>query len=361
MESAIPSYLQCPRTQTSRVDASYTPPYPCWTARADQSVAQVVMGYFGVQSTGPENHGRACRALMGIVSGLKGADGAGHIDLTHYVDAQGYDNMIAIAYWDSPQAFARWRDSEAIAAWWNDPQRLQDGLGYFREILSPRIQHLETMFNTPDHPEGVGVVMGGLSEPFREHGYWGSMRERIPLAQTDPLTPSGQLARHADGLQTGRVQLVGHDNLAVIRSGQEWTSTRGLERELYLRDMEPVLARGMDFLRDQGQSIGCYSNRYMRHVGTDGKPQEKSFGLSYWRCLADMERWSESHPTHVEIFGTFMRMVQALEFKLALAVYHEVTILKPDEQDYEYINCHAATGLLAAAPATPTPASTPTA
>ena len=110
--------------------------------------------------------------------------------------------------------------------------------------------------------------------------------------------------------------------------------------------MEPVLREGMDFLRDQGTTIGCYTNRYMRHLDAAGRPLEKTFGLSLWRSLADMERWAESHPTHVAIFGTFMRIVQEMNFQLKLRVYHEVSVLKPDEQDYEYINCHAQTGLM---------------
>lgn len=30
---------------------------------------------------------------------------------------------------------------------------------------------------------------------------------------------------------------------------------------MYLQDVEPVLREGMEFLRDQGNSIGCYANR----------------------------------------------------------------------------------------------------
>ena len=47
----------------------------------------------------------------------------------------------------------------------------------------------------------------------------------------------------------------------MIRSGQEWTETEGRERDLYLKEMEPVLREGMNYLRDQGRPIGCYSNR----------------------------------------------------------------------------------------------------
>jgi Haem-containing dehydratase len=63
-----------------------------------------------------------------------------------------------------------------------------------------------------------------------------------------------------------RVVVRSNDNFALIRSGQEWTQTSGKQRDLYLREVEPVLREGMDFLRDQGLTIGCYSNRCMVSV-----------------------------------------------------------------------------------------------
>ena len=347
MESAIAEHLKCPRTRHRRVEDDYAPPYPAWSARAPGAVRQVVMGYFGVQSRGAGMQGRACAALMKIAAGFALPDGPGHHDFAHHVDAAGCDNMVAIAYWNDPAAHARWCTAPEVDAWWRSDERLADGLGYFREIVAPRAEHFETMFNTPDRLEGVGVVMGGVSGELQEHGYWGSMRDRIPLSQTDAMAPSGTRAVNAGAPAPGqRVRIAGHENIAMIRSGQEWADTTGQERALYLGEMEPVLREGMDFLRDQGLHIGCYSNRYMQHLDAKGAPLEKSFGLSFWHSLADMERWAESHPTHVAIFGSFMRYVQALNFQLQLRVYHEVSVLKADEQSYEYINCHAGSGLM---------------
>lgn len=353
MESAIATHLRCPRTLQRRVDDDFAPPYPCWTARAGTDVQQVVMAYLGVQSKGLEMQGKACAALMAITRTFGLLDGPGHFDTAHYVDEAGYDNMVAIAYWTDPATHERWKALPAVDAWWSAPDRLSEGLGYFREIVSPRVEHFETMFNTPDRLEGVGVAMGRIGdEVIQEHSYWGSARDRIPLAQTDRLAPIGTLAVVAGSPALGqRVRVRGHENVAMIRSGQEWTETEGRERALYLKDMEPVLRDGMNFLRDHGNSIGCYFNRYMAHVGANGDSTQKSFGLSFWRSLADLERWAESHPTHLAIFGTFMRIVQELNFQLKLRVYHEVSILKPDEQDYEYINCHARTGILNGLPA----------
>ncbi|WP_038210057.1 phenylacetaldoxime dehydratase family protein [Xenophilus azovorans] len=347
MESAIAEHLRCPRTRQRRVEDDYAPPYPAWAAHAPAAVTRVVIGLFGVQSRGAGRLGQACAALRGIAAGFAAPDGPLHHDLTHGVDADGFDNMVAIGYWTDAQAFARWRDAPAVRGWWQSEERLHEGIGYFREIATPHVARFETLFSTPDALEGAGVAMGRLSGEIQEHGYWGSMRDRLPLSQTDAMRPSGARAVAADVPEPGRrVRIAGHDHLALIRSGQDWSGTQGRERMLYLEQIEPVLRAGMDFLERQGLQVGCYSNRYMRHLDAAGQPQEKSFGLSFWRALADMERWSESHPTHVEIFGAFMRYVQALNLDLKLRLYHEVAVLGPDEQFYEYVNCHPRTGLM---------------
>ncbi len=61
-----------------------------------------------------------------------------------------------------------------------------------------------------------------------------------------------------------------------------------------------------------------------------------------------MERWAESHPPHVEIFGRSMRAVQKLEFNLALRLCPEVIVAAPAEQFLEYVQCHDRTGMLTA-------------
>lgn len=340
MESAIDTHLQCPRARPRRYGDDFVPPYPGFAARAPQSMTQVVMAYFGVQSKGEPGKARAAFAAMNALFALP--DGPAHRDVVHYVDADGYDTDISIAYWGDPNVFERWIDSAPVAGWWASDDRLNEGVGYFREILSPRDEQYETAFGSPQHPEGIAVVMGGMSGEIIEHGYWGSMRDRIPLSQTDALSPSGELAVTSDG--KGRVSVTGHQNLAVIRSGQDWGDTRDEERRVYLEDIEPVLRAGMDFLRDQGGEIGCYSNRYVRHVDEEGGPVEKSFAVSHWRSLAHLERWAESHPTHLSIFGTFLRLVPQLP---NLRLYHEVSVFDTGAQRYEYIACHPGTGLMA--------------
>ena len=50
---------------------------------------------------------------------------------------------------------------------------------------------------------------------------------------------------------------------------------------MYLEEVEPILHSGMDYLWDDGLEIGCYANRYMTVVDSNGRPLEKSYGMSW--------------------------------------------------------------------------------
>jgi aldoxime dehydratase len=97
-------------------------------------------------------------------------------------------------------------------------------------------------------------------------------------------------------------------------------------------------------------AIGCYSNHYRNVATPDGAATEKSYGMSWWKSLAALERWAESHPTHVRIFGAAMKYLSTLGPAAKLRLYHEVTVARADEQFFEYLNCHPQTGMLNAVP-----------
>ena len=343
MESAIPGHLQCPRTRQRRVDEDYQPPYPSFVARFRPAVSRVVMGYFGVQYPGGETED-ARRAQADIAQALAAPHGPGHWERARHVDEAGCTNVIAIAYWDRPDAFDTWFAAHGTR--WTSGAGNYTGCGTFSEIVRPAVERYETLFSANDRPEGVAVLAQGMSDVVQEHAYWGGARDRIPLSQTDALAPSGT----PRVLSEGRYQRVlPHDNLCLIRSGQDWGDTPPEERRMYLEEVEPVLRKGMDFLRDDGVSIGCFANRYMRVLERDGREAEKSFGMSWWQGLGALERWAESHPTHLAIFGAAMQYLSRLGPAAKLKLYHEVTVAAAQEQRFEYFDCHARTGMLRAA------------
>ncbi|WP_338887237.1 phenylacetaldoxime dehydratase family protein [Rhodococcus sovatensis] len=324
LESAIPDHLVVPRTCPRRTPASYEPPFPSYVARFPVSTRRVVMAYFGIQ-------GAAGHAPWGV-------DGPPRSDRARYIDEEGIETTVFIGYWDDTTAFDRWYQSTGIG--WTAED------GRFVEIIRPTVDRYETLFSSTGRMEGVATLTDCLSDTIEEHAYWGGVRDRIPLSQTDPMTPVGMPDIRRSG---NKVSIVPHENICLIRSGQDWTDTEGAEREMYLRDVEPVLRAGMDFLRDDGLSIGCFANRYMTVVDGDGKDTDKSFGMSWWRSLAELEAWAESHPTHVDIFGAALRYLSTTGPAASLRLYHEVTVASADEQFFEYVGCHDRTGLLRSA------------
>lgn len=356
LESAIPDHLAVERTRPRRGRNGVTPPYPSFSARFRPSVRRVVMAYYGVQH--PEDAPAGIRSaagdrLAGLRSALTGTDGAGSIDRATYVDEAGYRTELLIAYWDEPATYDRWCRSTPS---WTDPGGAVAGLGFFAEVLRPSVERYETLFSN-DRLEGVGRLADGLSGEVFDHAYWGGARDRLPLAQTDDLEPEGTPSPARAGALT---RITPQDNLCLIRSGQDWSETEGEERAMYTDDVEPVLRAGMDFLRDDGTSVGCYANRYVRVCDDAGQPLDKSFGMSWWRSLGDLDAWAASHPTHLEIFGAAMRYLGTLGPAARLRLYHEVTVAAADEQSFEYLDCHDRTGLLrAGSPAATAPVALP--
>jgi len=303
-------------------------------------VAQVVMAYFGVQTSAASSKGVE-HAAGWIVSrfGLEG--GPTHWDRARYVDEAGFTNIVTVAYWDDRKKFDGW--FPAARDGWTGEARNTDGAGTFIEALYPSVEGYETLFSSLGRPEGIAVLADGLSGEVQEHAYWGGMRDRIPLSQTSEMAPSGAARIVRDGV---RIRVIPHDSLCLIRSGQDWGDTEASERKMYLDDVEPVLREGMDFLRDDGRAIGCYANRYMTVMASDGTATEKSYGMSWWKSLAALERWAESHPTHVRIFGAAMKYLSTLGPAAKLRLYHEVTVVGADEAFFEYAGCHPKTGML---------------
>ena len=340
MESAIPDHLRTERTRTRRIPDDYVPPYPSHVARFKPSVKRVIMAYFGVQFDGAEPSS-ARAALDWIKLRFETNDGPTHWDKARYIDEAGYTNIVCVGYWDDHAKFTRWFPN--TRATWTHENAAMARLGRYAEVLSPGVEGYETLFSSLGCPEGVAVLADAMSTDIQEHAYWGGMRDRIPKSQTDALTPAGAPTYLRDG---PTIRVIPAENICLIRSGQDWSDTDSDERAMYVNDVEPVLREGMMFLRDSGNDVGCYVNRYMVVLDGGGKAQDKSYGMSWWKSLAALERWAESHPTHVAIFGAAMRYLMKLGPAAKLRLYHEVTVARADEQFFEYFQCHDRTGML---------------
>jgi hypothetical protein len=276
------------------------------------------------------------------------ADAPVNLERSTFVDRAGYRTLISAAYWTNPASYERWKANSGFDAWWNDPARVSDGHGHFREILTVPTNRFETIFSS-DTLVGVAKTGAPVIGPIREHNYWGSMRDRIQVSADDDL-----LSVHGDRLPklgtkdtlSHRLRVMVPENLAVIRSGQDWTDCAGAELATYDDSVRPALLEGMNFLRDHADETGCCDLRFAQEINRDGSPIKKTFGLGYFLTLGHLEKWAATHPTHLAIFSRFVTMVREYGEGLRLKLWHEVSVLPAAGQMFEYISCHPGTGLL---------------
>jgi aldoxime dehydratase len=316
------------------------PEFDSFTSRFDRSTTSVAIAYLGVQSR-VANDPAARREITALARSLTAEYRADHLEHCVYVDELGFETQMIVAYWLDPHRFERWFVTSG-----HEWTTRRAGLGFFTEVVTPTMGRLETLHSSPRRLQGVASLAQGPSNPIYEHGYWGGMRDRIPESRTSTLVASGSVGRKPRA--AGVVRIEPADNLCLIRSGQDYSATTGAEREFYLREVEPQLRAGMDFLRTSGGEIGCYDNRYVTVVAGNDTPTDKTFAVSFWRDIADLEAWARSHPTHLRIFDAFTEHMKTFGDDAKLRLYHEVAVVPRDRQYFEYAGCHERTGLLSA-------------
>jgi hypothetical protein len=161
LESAIPEHLQKPRTVPARTPPDYQPPVPAYSPHFKKIVSFV-------ESPADENHKPR------------------YWEAASVTDNRGHFNKAAIAYWQTKADYESWSANSGFKAWWDSLQPEKE-VGWFLEVLLPSIDRFETIFSDNDKPEGAAYMREGISGPVKEHVYWGSMRDRLPVAQVDEL------------------------------------------------------------------------------------------------------------------------------------------------------------------------------
>ncbi|GKT94851.1 phenylacetaldoxime dehydratase [Colletotrichum tofieldiae] len=364
--SAIPEHLQCPRKLAAKTPVDFVPPFPAYSAGFPKETKDLVFAVIGAQYASAASADGAAIAQLTKFTTSKAVDAESRPQFAEWAsvtDSFGYYNIAHLAYWPSRTSFEQWTGCSGFRQWWENLNIESQSHGWFLEVFSPTIDRFETVFSNNEVPEGAAHMRERVIGLIKEHVYWGSMRDRMAAAQSDELVgekfdqaKTNGTNEHRDMKSDDdrtpipcRVRIPGKKNLAVIRSGQDWSDTLSEERKLYLETMHPVLIRGMDFLRDQGSEVGCHNCRFMNLIdpATGETDKDRTFGLAYFDDIGSLEQWAKQHSTHLEIFGGFLQYAKKLDNKVSLRLFHEVLVLKPEQQLFEYVGCHSGTGLLA--------------
>ncbi|KAH7379593.1 phenylacetaldoxime dehydratase [Pyrenochaeta sp. MPI-SDFR-AT-0127] len=357
LESAIPEHLRKERKCPVSTPPNYQPPFPGYCARFPTHMTDLVIVIIGAQYPSPSvSDGAGISAITSFIATTSKNLRPSFQEVISVTDKRGAYNIAVIAYWPSSEAHRSWEIESGFQAWWQSSERESEGHGWFQEVLRPTVDRFETVFSNSETPEGAANMQEKISGEMQEHAYWGSVRDRLAVAQDDNLegekwTPANRNANVSEvvnGSESKRVRVSGKQNLCVIRSGQDWSDTLPEERKLYLETMHPVLIEGMNFLRDNGHEIGCYANNLWDVVNPESHKAdlEKTFGLGFFDDLKSLEYWSKSHQTHINIFGGFLMYAKKLNNVLSLRLFHEIYVMQANQQFFEYISCHRETSML---------------
>jgi aldoxime dehydratase len=334
------------RVNPLRRPKGFEPLVQRWSAAFVNSCDAVCVAFHGIQ--GPDAHTvYASSFFPWITAALKSPNGPTVHDHAWFVDQNGLFTHIVAAYWVDRARRDEWLEEFEVAKWWGDAARLAEPTGYFRESLTVPVERQETLY-WKDYPAGLSRSPDIGIYPTPYCGYYGAMRDRIPLAAIDALNSTMPDLPKLTVRETAhaRWRIKTPHNLSVIRSAAFWGRCDAQQTDEYMKLLRAPLDRGMDYLRKSPFDTGCCSLRFQQTCDASGAPQLETHALGYFLSLKHMEQWSEQHASHEAIFSAAMRYYRKFGKANQLRTWHEVFVLPAEGQVFEYVNCMQGTGLL---------------
>ena len=371
--------------------------YPRWTLQLPAHIDHVTVSYIGVQPreailyekgvfpnlhphTITENQRKAASMVEAWLTHDSGTD-APELWEKFYVET-GYDvpdTEVWVLYWTDKltagSAMQKLDLQQVSCLSSTDNAAL---VGVWRETFTVPKTRLETIYSGNDYRPGIASLKDAIQVSHNFTGYWGAARDRIPASAHTQFAPQFPAPAPNFNKDTVSRALRGYNKDIVlhIRSGQYWEKCSEAEREAYERLLEPVLREGMAYLEDNASESGDFGLRFMRnivsnHVLTEGstfltgrstnrlllnshynscalsEKRLETCSAGFFRSLKDLESWAAHHRTHRRIFhGVHAHSSRFGKESYEVRTWHEVSILRPGEVKFEYINCSPRTGLI---------------
>ena len=278
---------------------------------------------------------RASEVIERAIALMRGADAPLTFERGRVMVPADPATQVLFAYWDDLEAHGRWARTPGVEGLF---AAADDGPPRWCETALLPLTHTEAHFSQQTRETGLGRVPGTSHAFCPIVGYWGSGRDRIPIAADDPLDP-GPVESGAIAEDGPVVTMVGPANLCTIRTSQDWQGAPPDHLEWYEKEVEPVLRAGVEHLHANPGDSGCLSVRYIRETDLAGVDLDRTCVLAEFRSLADLERWAQDHPTHHAIFGAAMKMVRRFEEDLGIRLFHEVSVLPAGQFQARYVDC----------------------
>jgi aliphatic aldoxime dehydratase len=340
-------HVEYPRVVPERKPPGHQPAAPRYTLRWHDPVETMVSDYYGTQRAGLGWEEQQ-QFFQRVEASLAHPDGPAAHEIMRFTDEAGETNAVVVAYWLDATRHARWSATAEFPRWFSAAERLSGDAGYWKETIAVPYDRHETIYSAPHYRIGFARTANSSIESMTTNGYFGAARDRVPVSAIDPLeSPLQQrppTPRQVDS-RGRRLRVATPHNMTALRSGQFWVGAGPEQLADYRENLQPKLMRGMNFLLDHKGETGTLALRVMTNLDTDGKERAETSVLAYFLSLAQLEDWSKSHETHLDIYRHAIAMNRQFKEKREVVTWHELFVM-PQATSFEYVNCHAKTGVL---------------
>jgi len=319
----------------------FEPTYPAFTCQLFKLQPDMTLGQIALQYPDNKAPPSVSDYRARIEATLGGKSAPWRWEPCTHVDTQGYRNDIILAYWHKQADFVAWRSRPDVAAWANDMQ----AFGLWIEALTCPIPQMETSYS--NEAPAWGLADQCPVHLDENHGYFGSMRDRIPAAEDQGLPgalrklPSTDVQQNTAGR---RLMVELPDNCCFIRTVQGWQDCDEQQQADFLETMLPVYRAGVHYLRDNPRDANCVGARLVDMQDPGAQIQTQT--LAWFLGLEDLERWAHEHPTHHAILNGMSGFAERYNLDIQIVLGHEVYVVPTGCSHLEYANCHPQTGFL---------------
>jgi phenylacetaldoxime dehydratase/aldoxime dehydratase len=323
----------------------FTPPYEAFEAKYAAQQEPLACCFIGVQDRG----GDAAAARASLRKLLASEHGPSVTEQGWHDDTAGARTYVVMAYWRDLPRYLRWLAAPPLSAWLEAATRSLL-VGHFIEsaVVPPR--GLDTLIADPKVSWGLSKLANEIVvTPY--HAYWGGTRDRILQSAEEPLlNPEGEALPEADRGLDGIGQIIDvmmPKNAVVARGGPDWEKSVSDELAEFRSSVYPAYVRGGRYLASHPAEAGCYAAYLLQETDAEGRDVKRNHLIAYFTELSHLERWTRSHPTHLDIFGRYLAMIKNLDGRLpAINLYHEISVMPEGGLTATYSNCLPETGML---------------
>jgi Haem-containing dehydratase len=312
----------------------FAPSYDSFEPRFGPGNDHVMFALFGVENRG----GDASCVIARLTATFSGPDAPEVLEHGRIRADYGPHAKVWFAYWRTQSDYNKWLSRDDVIALWSDDTLLEGPIGIWREAGVISHDYNETSFSRTDALTGLVHLSDGVAITDI-HGYWGSARDRLVAAVSDPLDPVTAEEPVLDGTLGRRVRVQAPGNACFIRTSQDIASATDDQCAVYANDVEPSLLAGVRFLRENGAESGCIGIRFVEECDADGAFLGRTCGTGFFDSLGSLERWTHTHATHDAIMESFLGMVNRFQGNPGLQLWHEVTVFPAGSLVADYVNC----------------------